>query len=155
MTCFSAEGDMKVDACQGVRINITFTGLSAKVSSLKWLIGLVLTLLYHTVHSQFALNIKPVDRDPVGISGLNLTKSFSDRQACIKYIEQIPSSLLRKGFATASIDSLAIDSSQATVYLYVGHKYHWGEVRVYGLALREFQQTGVLLPKKSLPRIFR
>jgi len=60
---------------------------------------------------------------------MGLQSNFKNKDACIEYIYKIPSLLQAKGFATASIDTISIDSVQANVRLYIGDTYKWGHIR--------------------------
>lgn len=54
-----------------------------------------------------------------------LQQQFSGRDACMEYIQRLPSLLQAKGYVTASIDSIQSDSSAAIVYVYAGRRYQW------------------------------
>jgi outer membrane protein assembly factor BamA len=53
----------------------------------------------------------------------NLQNSFTTSTAAKKYIQSIPSILIKKGFAAASIDDVKYNDSSATVLLYTGLKF--------------------------------
>ncbi|RYF92789.1 MAG: hypothetical protein EOO00_06905, partial [Chitinophagaceae bacterium] len=70
-----------------------------------------------------------VDRDTSElISDLGLKTSFSNRNDCIAYINQLPQLLQQKGYVTASLDSIVYDSAFARVVLYRGDKYEWAQL---------------------------
>nr|WP_214460014.1 ShlB/FhaC/HecB family hemolysin secretion/activation protein [Flavihumibacter fluvii] len=93
--------------------------------------------------------IKAVDKDTAFLDELGLSKGFSNKNKCLQYVGQLPELLAKKGYATASVDSLIIDSLFTRVHLYVGDQYYWGKLRVSGLTAGEQQQSGILLPRKS------
>jgi len=53
----------------------------------------------------------------------NFQTSFSSINIAKKYIQTIPSMLMNKGFASASIDDVQYNDSSATVFLYTGLKF--------------------------------
>ena len=59
---------------------------------------------------------------------LGLTTSFKSREACEEYIYSLPKLLQGKGYMTASVDSMSLDSAAATIHLYVGRIYHWAYI---------------------------
>ena len=58
-------------------------------------------------------------------SSLGLLKEFDDKGACSEYIFELPKLLQKKGFITASIDSVKMDSTKAEVLLFLGQTYRW------------------------------
>src|SRR5258707_6278777 len=89
--------------------------------------GLVCLLLLFTgclATAQYKLQIEPVDRDTVFLTRtLGLQTNFISRLPCQQYIDNLPALLQAKGYATASIDSVWVDSSHAFVKLFVGEAY--------------------------------
>lgn len=84
---------------------------------------MLLLFVATTSRSQYQLRIVPSSEDSLTIyKGLGLQASFPSRQACSGYIENLPNTLLFKGFPSASIDSVYYDSTFATLFLYVGKK---------------------------------
>jgi len=87
---------------------------------------LLLLLGWLNSYSQYQLKISCIDRDSVfDQKNMGLQSNFKNKDACIEYIYKIPSLLQAKGFATASIDTISIDSVQANVRLYIGDTYKW------------------------------
>ncbi|HEX9509967.1 MAG TPA: BamA/TamA family outer membrane protein [Puia sp.] len=79
--------------------------------------------------AQFTLHIIPVDKDSLFIQKkLGLATSFKTKDACTEYIYNISTLLQAKGFMTASVDSIHLDASNATVRLYVGAAYKWAYI---------------------------
>jgi outer membrane protein assembly factor BamA len=62
------------------------------------------------------------------IKGL-LQKTFASRIDAGLYVQQLPAELKTKGYLTASIDSLELDSSFGIVTLFLGEKYQWANVQ--------------------------
>ncbi|NCU03042.1 MAG: hypothetical protein GXC73_03565 [Chitinophagaceae bacterium] len=58
-------------------------------------------------------------------SSLGLQKEFSDKVACSQYIFELPKLLQKKGYITASVDSVKMDSAKAEVLLFLGQTYRW------------------------------
>jgi outer membrane protein assembly factor BamA len=59
---------------------------------------------------------------------LGLKSEFSDKTQASKYISSLPESLMNKGFAAASVDSVIYDSASARVLLYLGEKFKWVKI---------------------------
>jgi len=79
--------------------------------------------------SQYQLKVICIDRDSVfDQKNMGLQSNFKNKDACIEYIYKIPSLLQSKGFATASIDTIRVDSLEADVHLYIGDTYKWGHI---------------------------
>lgn len=83
----------------------------------------------------YQLSIRSVDKDAAFISTqLALQTSFANRNACLAYINQLPSQLQSKGYVTNSIDSLKIDSLSASMVLFVGQLYRWAQLDARSVA---------------------
>src|ERR1043166_4271016 len=81
--------------------------------------------------SQYQLKGVCVDKDSVfDQKNIGLQSNFKNQEDWIEYIYKIPSLLQSKGFATAAVDSIHIDSLQADVRLYIGDTYKWGHIHV-------------------------
>jgi len=79
--------------------------------------------------TQYPLHILPVDKDSGFIKNrLGLTTTFRTREACTEYIFNLLPLLQGKGYATASADSVIIESGGASMRLYVGNIYHWASI---------------------------
>lgn len=83
----------------------------------------------------YALRIQPVDKDVTFIASLNLQQVFSDQLACRVYADSIPVILKSKGYITASVDSLFLDSTEARMVLYVGNVYKWAQLNTSAVPL--------------------
>lgn len=99
--------------------------------------------------AQYGLHLAPVDKDSAFLEQLALRKQFPNKNSCFEYLGLLPDLLAKKGYASASIDSILEDSSFTTVHLFVGEQYYWGQLKVNGLTPAELQQTGILLPRKT------
>lgn len=139
MTCFSAERDMKVNTGHGAKLRYGRHSLLSLIFLFGYLAG----------HAQYPLHIRSVDKDSTILRSLQLDTSFRDKLACLEYISQLPQLLAKKGYGSAAVDSVHLDSLYATLLLYVGEKYAWGQLRVSGISATELQQTGLLLPKPA------
>ena len=81
-----------------------------------------------SAQSKFTLRYKLIDTS-LDISKLGLQQEFMSKIVCTEYIFQIPQLLQKKGFIAASVDSVAVDSSSAAVWLYVGKTFKWAGLR--------------------------
>lgn len=69
--------------------------------------------------------------DTTDISGsLGLQISFDDKGSCSQYIFQLPQLLQKKGFVTASVDSVQMDTVSAKVLIFLGQQYRWAKLDV-------------------------
>jgi outer membrane protein assembly factor BamA len=92
----------------------------------------VLVNLFLIIHfsvaaqDKYQLNIKAIDRDSSFLKNeLGLQNSFFSQIDAQQYISQLPSLLHAKGYVTASIDSIRVDSTSAYLVLFLGKVYHW------------------------------
>jgi outer membrane protein assembly factor BamA len=58
-----------------------------------------------------------------------LTTTFPTRGDASVYLSRLPSLLQSKGYITAAIDSLQLDSARAKVYLFLGDQYKWAKIQ--------------------------
>ncbi len=93
--------------------------------------------------AQYQLKIVPVDKDTVFIAQtLGLQQNFASRLACVAYINTLPSTLQQKGYGSASIDSVAYDSTMAIIQLYVGPTYKLTYLNTGTVNKHELEQAG-------------
>jgi outer membrane protein assembly factor BamA len=84
--------------------------------------------------AQYPLHIQSVDKDSLFIhKQLGLSSSFKNKDVCAEYIYTLPALLSKKGYLTASVDSIGSDSAGATIRLYVGEAYKWTRIDVRGV----------------------
>ena len=77
----------------------------------------------------YQLNIKAVDKDSAFLKDtIGLQTDFGSRAACVDYINKLPAFFQARGYVTASIDSLAYDSSSADMIVFIGDAYHWAQL---------------------------
>src|SRR5580765_7355626 len=99
------------------------TKLSQPISLL---IFLFIFLVHTSAQKVYGLNIKGVDKDSAFlVDTAGLQNKFSSRNACVDYINKLPSLLQSKGYVTASIDSIKYDSASARLVLFLGEGYRW------------------------------
>ncbi|MBL7728980.1 MAG: hypothetical protein JNM68_14885, partial [Dinghuibacter sp.] len=81
----------------------------------------------------YGLTLKASDSlETALLNSLNLRTGFPNRAACNRYVDELPGVLRTRGYVTASLDSTAYDSTTARVWLYLGRKYTWTEIRTTG-----------------------
>jgi outer membrane protein assembly factor BamA len=81
----------------------------------------------------YALQIVAADTVEAGaVRNYGLRTAFPNRAACIKYVEELPVLLRTQGYVTHSLHSIAYDSTAARLWLYLGRKYKWTDIRVNG-----------------------
>ena len=78
--------------------------------------------------SAYELRIRCVDQDPALLSTLDIRTRFASRLACTEYLAQLPAYLQGRGYVTASLDSIRLDSSSAHLVLFLGEAYKWARL---------------------------
>lgn len=98
-----------------------------KVQHRLTLLLLFLWMSFHAIsQNRYALVIDVVDRDPAFITGtLGIKTDFINQEDCRQYTGQLLLLLQTKGYITASVDSLRLDSASAYMQLFVGMRYTW------------------------------
>src|SRR5450755_2582364 len=95
--------------------------------------GFILLLLFASLqpaHAQYALHVKISSPDSIlKANSLGIPSSFKDRAVCTEYIYKLTDILRNKGFTSASIDSIQMDSAAAFLQLYIGEKFTWSTIR--------------------------
>lgn len=79
--------------------------------------------------NKFSLIILPVDKTPEQIASFNFPVSFNSKNACFGYINNLSQTLLQKGYASASVDSMWEDSLNVYCRLFTGDKFLWDSIR--------------------------
>ncbi|GAA4744652.1 BamA/TamA family outer membrane protein [Flavisolibacter ginsenosidimutans] len=67
--------------------------------------------------------------DSAQLARQNLARQFANRFDANTYVAGLLPLLRARGFVTASLDSVRLDSSAATVVLFFGEQYKWGLIR--------------------------
>lgn len=116
----------------------------------KGLLLLLLLLAATAGMAQYQLKINPVDKDSLFINEqLKLQTDFPNQVNCIQYIDNLPGLLQLKGYPAASVDSLLVDSSGASIQLYIGEAYQLAIIRTDSIGSKTLEETG-WNPKKML-----
>ena len=89
---------------------------------------LFLTVLWGSAIGQ-QYPVRYICDDSTKVAQLGLPTSFPTRFDANSYLVGLLPLLQGKGFITASIDTLRIDSAGATVGLFLGDQYRWGTIR--------------------------
>jgi outer membrane protein assembly factor BamA len=112
------------------------------MAKLKHLIATIsfLTTFFAGGAQSYFVHYQTPDGDTSFAEKLSLQKIFNSKTDAGLYLVQVPSLLQRKGYITASLDSMRLDSSSANVVLYVGEQYKWARI-----ATRE-QDAWILQP---------
>jgi outer membrane protein assembly factor BamA len=93
------------------------------------LVFLVLTVLCGRAAAQ-NYPVRYISTDSAQLQKLELPNNFVNRFDANSYMAGLLPLLQSKGFVTASIDSLGMDSTEATVVLYLGQQYKWANFRI-------------------------
>ncbi|WP_300596631.1 POTRA domain-containing protein [Niabella sp.] len=98
-----------------------------KVQHRLTLLLLFLWMGFHAAsQNRYALVIAPIDRSPAFINDtLGIKTDFINRDDCHQYTGQLLPLLQAKGYITASVDSLRLDSTSAYMQLFTGMRYTW------------------------------
>lgn len=90
----------------------------------------VLTLLWcGAVAQAYPVTYKVAYTDSVQLAKLSLPASFATRMEADSYIANLLPQLQSRGFVTASLDSVQMDSTAGAVALFLGEPYQWARVR--------------------------
>lgn len=97
---------------------------------------------------QFTIGYHFTGKDtPVRKSMPRLQSVFDEKEKALTYIAALPQTLRAAGYAGASVDSIAIDTLKADVYLFTGKRYTWkinaDSISSETLALLNLQRTAL------------
>ncbi len=90
----------------------------------KWLLCFSMLLMVSITVAQYRLVYIPVDSDTSFVlKTLGLQSNFTNREACLVYVDNLPGTLQAKGYPTASVDSSWFDSTTASIKLFTGEQF--------------------------------
>ncbi|WP_346238212.1 POTRA domain-containing protein [Niabella insulamsoli] len=116
-----------------------------KATKIRYLITALLLLSAWTGAAQqhYTLSIIPVDGDSIAVNSIvPLRQQFVNRSECNAYVDQLLPQLQAKGYISASIDTIRLDSTFATLHLFLGDRYRWGSVLADEQARSWFNKIG-------------
>ena len=112
-------------------------------SGRKLIMGISMLLIATITFGQYQLKFTPVDRDTVFILKiLGLQTNFTNRQACLLYVDNLPATMQAKGYPAASVDSLWFDSTDASVKLFSGEQYKLAYINSKSIDKKALEQIG-------------
>jgi outer membrane protein assembly factor BamA len=92
---------------------------------------------------QYYLYIKLIDKDSsFAIQPLELKTVFPAQLQCMDYINNLPSLLISKGYAAASVDKITLDTASASVLLYLGQRQSWIRFVTEGIDQTALDESG-------------
>ena len=121
-----------------------------RLSGASVLFAVILCLVFTNASAQYILQVHPVDKDSTFIHSLKIQASFKSKDQLHKYIDQLPAMLQSKGYATASIDSVMLDSNVARITIYLGDQYRWDSLRIADDDRKVFESLMFTNEKKAL-----
>jgi outer membrane protein assembly factor BamA len=93
--------------------------------------------------SKYTLQYIFADKDTLYPSQqIGLNNNFQSKEEAEKYINQLPSILLNKGFAGASIDSVNYGLDSARIFLYLGIQYKWEYINTDSVENQALENIG-------------
>jgi outer membrane protein assembly factor BamA len=92
------------------------------------LLACLLILLEDAPAQSYEVRYHIIDADSSLKTTIGLKEKFVSRIEATSYITTIPDFLYGKGYITASLDSLRMDSTTASVQLFLGQQYHWAKI---------------------------
>ena len=92
------------------------------------LVACLLILLKDASGQSYEVRYHVSDADSSLKASIGLKEKFSSRIEASIYINTITNVLYSKGYITASLDSLRMDSTIASVQLFLGQQYHWAKI---------------------------
>ncbi len=81
------------------------------------------------------------DTADVSVS-LGLQTGFDDKASCSQYIFLLPQLLQKKGFVTASVDSVQMDTASANILIFLGKQYRWAKLNIDSLPQELLNSAG-------------
>lgn len=88
-------------------------------------------MMFLLIQGQQKYHLKYRFADTVDVTAsLGLQSGFEDKIACTQYIFQLPQLLQKKGFVTASVDTVQMDSTFADVLVFLGKQYRWAKLGI-------------------------
>src|SRR5215203_3406026 len=92
------------------------------------LLGCLLILLKDAAGQSYEVNYFLIDADSSLKKEIGLKEKFASQLEARYFITTIPTLLQTRGYITASVDSTEIDSSSASVRLFLGLQYKWAKI---------------------------
>lgn len=90
---------------------------------------------------KYPLQYRFTDTADVSVS-LGLQTGFDDKGSCSQYIFQLPQLLQKKGFVTASVDSVQMDTASANILIFLGKQYRWAKLNIDSLPQELLNSAG-------------
>ena len=81
----------------------------------------------------YQLLIHRVDKDTASVPYAPIPAAFPSYKAAYDFVQQLPGSLVRKGYPLASIDSLAAQDTRLEAWLYTGPLYRWMQLQTHAI----------------------
>lgn len=92
---------------------------------------------------QYPLRFVVTGKDTTAdLQALGLKTSFGRKEDCQNYLARLMPDLRARGWITASLDSVQVDSLSATAWLFPGERYQWHIIREPAGEERLLQETG-------------
>ena len=92
------------------------------------LLGCLLILLKDAASQSYEVNYFLIDADSSLKKEIGLKEKFASQLEARSFITTIPTLLQTRGYITASVDSTEIDSTGASVRLFLGLQYKWAKI---------------------------
>ncbi len=92
------------------------------------LLGCLLILLKDAAGQSYEVNYFLIDADSSLKKEIGLKEKFTSQLEARYFITTLPTLLQTRGYMTASIDSTQIDSTSASVRLFLGLQYKWAKI---------------------------
>ena len=131
---FSAEWNMNINTCHKLNfVNLLIFEMTKIKQYIRRILKVIMWCLFYSVtiaQKECRLIVSPVDASANAIEALKLTVVFNSKTSCIRYVQQLPSYLMSKGYASASVDSVWEDSSSVFIRLFPGERYLWNHLDV-------------------------
>lgn len=106
------------------------------------LLCFMLMLVDASAQKNYSLHVHIIDKTPAFIDTIGLQKTFFNKDECRQYINQLVPALQGKGYVSASIDSIRLDSTAAYVGLFAGVQYKWRSLDASPEAAEWLRQVG-------------
>lgn len=85
----------------------------------------------NTLHAQKACNLVVTRVDSATkLEGVTIKSTFTNKQVCLQYVQQLSGMLASAGYISASVDEVMEDSTEVSIKLFAGEKYKWSDIRI-------------------------
>lgn len=99
--------------------------------------------MINTSVAQYRLRVRAADKDSSFVAGIQgVQYSFKNQKECVEYINKLTGLLITKGFATASLDTIAYGAEEAVAVVFFGKVYKIERISTDSVGRKLLEQLG-------------